>query len=480
MENPKTSSYQLFYTYSGADPRQKGKRLKNEGFKLEQQTGQSVSVYTVRMAAKYSNGTWSDIFTHSYFIGTAVNSRFDLNVFSIAIAPDDFTGENGIYKNPLEEGREWEKPIHVEYLSSKGEVLFSQDAGMRIHGGWTRKRDMKSYRLYSREEYGKKKFNYPIFDNAVDAYGEPITSYKRLVLRNSGNDMNVTWMRNELAARLARQAGFPDSEESRPVALFINGEYQGMYWVEEFVSEKYFENTYGKYDGTMEKSDHKEEAVDTKEENLEFLDLAALDLTKEENYKQVTDQIDVENYLFYYAINTVLDNEDWPQTNSISYHYIAGESGYTPGTVFDGRWRFLIHDVDLSLRSKSNHISTECLKCILDDTAVKHHSETLDLLSYSPLFAALMKREDCRTYYIKKVQELIHGAFTKENMLKEIEEISMMQRNELKHYYQECKFAGKNKYEEYLSKLGTLKEYAGKCQENIAKQIEDLWGVNVR
>lgn len=111
---------------------------------------------------------------------------------------------------------------------------------------------------------------------------------------------------------MAKEAGFQDTEEVTPVALFINGEYQGFYWAQEYISGKYFKETYGEYEGKLQESDHKENAVDSKEENLEFLDLASLDLTKDENFEQVKKTIDLENYLFYYAINTILDNEDWP------------------------------------------------------------------------------------------------------------------------------------------------------------------------
>ena len=483
-DNAPTETYTIYYTLSGASPAEKGKVLKDGGFPLKVREKETVSCYTVRAQAKFADGTWSEETYHSYFVGSKVDERFDINVFSLTILPDDFDGEKGIYTNPKETGDEWERPVYVEVFEPDGKRVIAQDAGIRIHGGASRGKAMKSYRLYAREEYSgaeQKYFEYPFFDGAVDAYGKPIEKYKRLVLRDSGNDNNVTFVRDALVQTLAKEAGFQDTEEVAPMALYINGVYQGFYWTQEYVSEKYFKATYGKYAGDFDKSEHKKNAVDTKEENLEFPELAALDLTKDENFKKVKETIDLENYLFFYAINTLADNEDWPQTNSISYRYRPGEGeGYAPTGVFDGRWRFMIHDDDMTFGLGKNHPYRECLKAVLDKDAVKHHNETLDLLPYSPLFAALMEREDCRQMYIEKVRELTSGVFSPKHMNEVLDKFVKIQANELKYFYSECEYAGKKKLADYKTALQTLREYLNSSEGSIKQQIFDLWGVDIR
>ena len=477
----KTDKYTLFYTF-GANPAVHGKQLKKEGFTLKPRQGEDVSCYTVRMVAKFPDGTCSEEAVHSYFVGENIQERFDISVFSLTVDPEDYQGEKGIYTNYDEQGKEWEKPVHVEYFSPAGEQLLAQDAGIRIHGGYSRTKAMKSYRLYARADYDENRnsFNYPFFPDAADAQGEPITEYKRLVLRSSGNDMNHTFVRDALAQTLASEAGFPDTEKVLPTALFINGTYQGFYWAQDFISGKYFKTVYGKHEGTLKESDHKENAVDTREENLEFPELASLDLTAEENYKQVTDTIDVENYLFYYAVNTILDNEDWPQTNSLSYRYSPAPGEEYGSGVLDGRWRFILHDSDMILGLGSNHPYRECLKAVLDPDAVKHHSKTLDLFPYSPLFAALMEREDCRQYYVNKVKELTDGIFSPAHMNEVLDSLTAMQKNELSHYYKECAYADGKTMADYAGELAKLRQAIDGSRDSIRQQIFDLWGMDIR
>jgi hypothetical protein len=45
-------------------------------------------------------------------------------------------------------GKEWERPIHVEFFEKDGTLGFSHDSGVRIHGGWSRKYPQKTFRLY--------------------------------------------------------------------------------------------------------------------------------------------------------------------------------------------------------------------------------------------------------------------------------------------------------------------------------------------
>ena len=117
----------------------------------------------------------------------------------------------GIYVNAGERGREWERPVEVEWLSPGGEPDFSVGAGLRIHGAAGRRlMAKKSFRLYFRGEYGPRELAYPLFGV------EPGQAYDRLVLRAGtndswlalGNDGEAVYVRDQLVReRLARGDG---------------------------------------------------------------------------------------------------------------------------------------------------------------------------------------------------------------------------------------------------------------------------------
>lgn len=73
--------------------------------------------------------------------------------------------------------------------------------------------------------------------------------HKRLILRSGGTDNGFSFIRSELAGALAADAGFPDVMHAVPVTVYINGDYRGIYWLENTYDAQYFENRYGEYDG---------------------------------------------------------------------------------------------------------------------------------------------------------------------------------------------------------------------------------------
>ncbi|TVR84891.1 MAG: hypothetical protein EA412_00065, partial [Chitinophagaceae bacterium] len=93
-------------------------------------------------------------------------------------------------------GIEWERKAHFEYFENSGDLKLSQGVGIRIHGGYSRNFPQKSLRVYARNLYGENSLDYPFFDEIPD------DSFRRIILRNSGNDWNMTMFRDAVAQSL--------------------------------------------------------------------------------------------------------------------------------------------------------------------------------------------------------------------------------------------------------------------------------------
>ncbi len=466
----------IFYTLDGSLPDAKARRYQGP---IELSCPSSFKCHVIRARVQLPDGSWSGECAGSYFVGKAITERFDMPVFSIVSDAEGLYGPDGIFTQYENRGREAERDCHVDFLSAEGELLLEQFAGLRIHGAGSRKYAMKSLRLYARKDYDEEGwFNYPFFGEDYSEQGTLITRYKQIILRNSGSDYNRAMCRDPFAQTLAAEAGFAPVQKASPCAVYLNGEYYGFCWIREYYNDAYFESHYGEFAGTFEISDGKEKAVPGREENIEFPELAKLDLKKEENFQKVKDTIDLEQYLFFYAVNTLIDNEDWPQWNSFSFRYVPAEGEDYGEGVFDGRWRFMLRDTDWCLGHYGLHPIRESLKAIMDKTLVRHHSETLDLFPYSPLFTALMKREDCRKMYVSYVERLVKSSFTKSNMNALLSEFIDMQRNELGHHFKESKAvaAGKTYKDTYLPDIQVIREWCAKIESHLMKQISDIWG----
>ncbi|MBE5865328.1 MAG: hypothetical protein E7292_03825 [Lachnospiraceae bacterium] len=418
--------------------------------------------YVLRFKAYFEDGTWSDTLTGTYFVGQGIANRYTTKVLSIVGEPEALFGYeegilvpgkrydefmeanpgihpgNGVEANYTMRGDAAEREVYLELFDQDGQEIFSQKGGVRVAGQLSRLNNHKSLRLYARREYDEEnnKFRFDLFENITSkADGTMGQEYKRLLLKNSGQDYGYAFLRTELIGRLADQAGFGDVQHVTPVCVYINGEYYGSYWLANHFDGQYFENRYGAYDGefvVLEHADMKKyvseesselEVSSTAEYNAQYDKFAAMDLTVDANYKALQKFMDVENYLEYFAIENYVANDDWPDSNLKTFRYEAGESGYTEGTVFDGRYRMLLYDADYGFGLMFYH----------DTIGTLVNELTLDKIMYdrSPLFAALMKREDCRQYFVSYTLDLMNGAMSAENVAEQVDEMHFSRVQEL-------------------------------------------------
>ncbi|MBP5250403.1 MAG: CotH kinase family protein [Lachnospiraceae bacterium] len=390
-------------------------------------------------------------------LNVSPDRKFTTYVFSITGNPAELTDyPNGIFygKNYEQRGRESERQVLVEAWDKEGNLILSQPAGLRIYGGYSRMNYLKSVKLYARESYdaANKNFKYNFFDTEKLYEDGPVKKYKRLVLRDSGNDWQFAWIRDELAQTLAGQAGFTDYEAVEPAVYYLNGEYMGFYWLHEVYCDNYFKNKYGDKNkngeffviegNEQEKSeeDDDEEKVKLSQDfNKAYAELSTLDYTKDANYKKLSEFMDVENYIRYYAYNVYICNKDWPNNNYKCYRYTAPEGeAYENGTIYDGRWRFLLHDMDYSMglySQKECMASYDKLGEILSPELKNDKGKMEKNDKYSPLFAALMKREECRDLFVDFSLELADGVFSRTNLSDVLDRMNKERETEMEYFF---------------------------------------------
>jgi len=188
-----------------------------------------------------SNGApLSDVYTKSYFINPNYG---DFPVFSIVTDQSNlFNSVDGIYANPTD--RELEKPAHLEMFEPNGSLAFGMDLGIKIHGGASRNWDQKSFRFMLRNDYSNNSINYDIFaGKAKDMDGNPITSFRRFMLRNGGNDAVMAKMRDPIMHTLAEGMHIP-TQANRFSVGFVNGEFWGIYETRERIDDNMIVSKY--------------------------------------------------------------------------------------------------------------------------------------------------------------------------------------------------------------------------------------------
>lgn len=365
---------ELYYTLDGSMP-SKEADLYLEPIELTAPKD-TIQAYVIRAVGYNEAGEMSECYTHTYFLGQKINERFSTRVCAITSDPvnlyDDDRGilvggrmkREYLEANPEEpeeaapanyyfRGRESEREAYVEIFGRDGEVLLSQPAGVRVHGGVSRSLEQKSLRLTARKEYGDENFHIQLFEENEQ------TIYKKFVLRNSGNDNQNAFMRNECALRLFEEAGFPDTTEYSPMAVFINGEYYGFEWLTELYDDCYFHENYkttenqGSYqvlevdDKPLEPEDPWDlsEVQAVRDWNEIYILCTTKDLTDDNVFQEFAAKVDVENFLLYHFMEIYLANPDWPFNNNKVYRWYPNGNAYGEEST-DGKWRFLTYDFD--------------------------------------------------------------------------------------------------------------------------------------
>lgn len=154
----------------------------------------------------------------------------------VSAAEGLYSPKSGIYPHATEKGRQWERPATISYFEG-GELRYETHAGLRIHGGQSRKGEIKSFQLVFRRSYaGKPRATPGIF------FGGESQAVQRLVLSNTHKPKRFL---NPLAYDIASRVGCITSRH-QPVRVFLNGErVPSGYFMIEHQSREFLRHHYG-------------------------------------------------------------------------------------------------------------------------------------------------------------------------------------------------------------------------------------------
>ena len=382
------------------------------------------SAHVVRAVAITPKGEKSAVVSGTYFVGYDRQALYgDTAIVCLVTEKDNLFGyEEGIYvlgkiydqwapqqDEPFEDweaqgnftqhGKEWERPVSVTILASDG-TAHTQDMGMRIKGGASRGYHQKSIRLIAREEYGDKNVNFSVFpDNLRQSDGEVVDKYKSFTLRSGANDLLFAKIRDPYITNLAKGMRM-DTAANMPVIAFINGEYWGVYTLNEEYTDKYVQYHYGMDDNNviMVKTGELEEGEEA-DFNLflEMYDFIAWeDLEDPEVYAQACELIDVGSFADYFAMQFFIINEDGFDKNNNWEMWRVREPETDIHPYADGKWRMMLYDTDYSsgVYNNGEGADTDNISLVLFGDEYEEYNPAL-------MFQNLMLSEAFRLEFIR-------------------------------------------------------------------------------
>ena len=354
----------------------------------------SVSGTTILRSRVYRDGYMPSLIdTQSYLYD--VSNESGVYVVSLVSDMDNLTGaENGIMTNKMEK---WRREGHVELFLPDGERVISQGCGISLHGQSSRRLPIKSFNVIAGSEYGENRFNYPIFSE------RDYDSYQSILLRPSGEDYDMSFMRDTTLTSLMKDSSL--MYQKNEIAIFyLDGQYYTLCYIRERINKhsicqfegwEGMENEIDLVEGDFAVAQGSNESF---EELLSWV--KSNDPTTDAAYEYLDSRIDIQNYIEYMAIEIFSGNTDTLNVRRYRNRKV------------DGKWRWALFDLDWAFFNDTDSISDWLTP---GGSGVGNSTD-------NTLFIACMKNPRFRDEFLTYFGEKMATDFSTENVVSKFEE----------------------------------------------------------
>lgn len=458
------ADYKAYYTLDGTVPDTNSPVYVNE-INLTKTTTLSVAIISDDNAD-----------TLKLYKSYLINEPTELPVVTITSDPDNFfSDENGIYVEgvngipgncrdyPVNWNQDWEVPVHIKYFEENRDLGFEIDAGIQISGGCTRIYDQKSLGIYFRKEYGTKKLKYHLFKD------KSIYDFKRLVLRNGGQDWHRAMLRNEAIQAMVKNSMDVGYQAFKPVVVFLNGEYWGIHMLMEKKGKQYIESNYGfpkdSIDILKNRNTVKDGSADDYNNMISFIENN--DLSIQDNFEWVADRMDVSQFMDYHIAEIYTANGDWPGGNIMFWRsQNEGE-----------KWRWLMFDMDMTMGSHSDGVyNSNNLQL-----ATSNQHEGSKNPGWSTLILRkLLENEQFRNTFIQRYNVHMQTTFNKNRMNAVIDSTAALFESEVPAHMDRWDIAFRLGGMDWESHIGLIKEFINKREFHARQHLQQKFNLGTR
>lgn len=431
----------IYYTLDGSNPTTSS-RVYNGPINLSKTT-------VVKAINSENNKVNSEYVVASYII----NENHTLPVVSVSLNPYKF---NSLEYNAWDEELEYDAYVEL-FEDGKG---FSVPCGLKLFGGSTRGMDKKSFSLKFRKQYGLSKLNYQVFENRDNS------SYNSLVLRSGSQDSEFAMMRDPLMTSLMDGTDV-DVQAYKPVVLYINGSYWGVYYLREKVDDDFISAHYNvdpsktnivRIDGLVSKGS--KQGYDELVKYVNTHDMRIL-----ENYNYVKEKINIDSLIAFWVAESYVTNND-----------IINCRFFSHPDIDNGKWHLIFYDLDYGMYN-ANH---NYYYFMTDINGMSDFKVPTDLMRN------LLKNSDFQQRYVEILSDMLHNVWSDEKILNRIDEIynkikPEMERNQ-KRWNQTMQTWEKsvNDLKSYVSirkksLLNQTKSYFNLTDEEMEKYFGDIY-----
>ena len=407
---------EIYYTTNGSFPDRNSTKY-TKPIKIEKNM--------VIKAISYKDGFIESSIVSRTFI---TDRKLDVAYFSISSSYDNMFGGSGLFTNWTSNA---EKKVSVEfYDDNKLGTSFIGTA--KLSGMDSRKQPQKSISLYLRKKYGQSSVNYPFFP--TNDYHE----YSSLLLRNAGEDPKGVRIMDGAISRIIDGEMDIDLEAYRPVAVYINGSYYGLYNLREKLNADYVESKFGIDNDTVSVIKYSTAVKGSTSEYNKIVNyINNNSMTNKSNYEYVKTQIDVEELANYWIVESFFGNTD------------LGNIRYWKAK--NGKWRWMLYDMDWSLWNMGLDMGYPIKSGRVP--AATYLSTSIKITR------KLYQNSEFKDMYLKNLAKYLTKTFKPDRMKKIVDELAKEIENEMKYHINRWgnSYARLNSMSRWKSNLNSFK-----------------------
>ena len=317
-----------------------------------------------------------------------------------------------------------------------GKLSTEFPADFKTKGAGTLGYAQASLSIHLRGKYGMSSVTYPFFKE----YGWQ--SFSSLCIRNSGQDINQARIRDSFAARLCFGLNI-DVAATRPVVVYINGKYYGLYDLNEDQNDDFLQSRYD-----IDKDDVeiiRFNTVVVKGGNHDWKRVIEYaknkDFSKDSVYEQFIQWVDPDYFIDYLVCSTYLCNSD--MANQKYWHT-------TDGTV---RWRAIFYDFDYAMGYNSGSVKRN----IIGSFFSKNGTATATSRVYTYIAAALVHNPGWRQRFIERYVELTVTTFAPERATRILNELKEEMAPEMKRHI--ARWKNPSSYDKWVANVNAVQHW---------------------
>ncbi len=376
---------QIFYTLDGSEPTISSMLYQNQPL-----------VFTTTTVLKAKTFRENYLSGKTSVITIFVNDSSTINVVSLSGKNEDFRNKDssGLLDRVFSDMR---IVSYFEFFDKNFNQLYNSAVELKLLGhGAARNPLQPSFKIKAKNSIGDNELNFPFFGEKSQK------TYQSIMLRNSSGDWISAYIRDAYCHQLAKMLHSLDISEYIPINVYINGQYFGLYNLREITNDDYLSHKYKlNKDSINIFKLYKEINNGSVYSYYHFIDeLHNYDINSIAAKELVKENLDLDNLTDYLILEFYVSNYDWLNWNIKLWQ---SES-------YDGRWRFLPHDLDWSLNY--NSLASP------DYPSIKRFfsSDFYEKYAFTELIKKIIQIDEFKNKFINRSADILNFIFIPEKL----------------------------------------------------------------